>query len=329
MRKISFIALVSMMPLFLGGCLIGEDGESASKSSPSPSPVAKFIPPPKPLVSPSPFAGTLAAKQTDKEKPIPGLIKSLPANVQLQRSAKGRNDPFAVIPTVPLLVPPSPTSATATPTDNRPVPPVPPLTQPRNNQEPPRSPQPRTPVAIRQTTPNRLTTPNRPTTPNKPTVQARRNPSSPRTQPSPKSNTPLSKPPAIGLLPPPVPNPKITPLLPKLPEPTQAKGIEVTGVVEVAGVPNAIIKAPDEPTTRSVREGERLSNGQVLVKRIEMNQGPSPVVILEQFGIEVARQVGDKATTGKAGTSNPNPDATTEPPPPPPPPDTESAPPQA
>ena len=148
----------------------------------------------------------------------------------------------------------------------------------------------------------------------------------PRTQPSPKVSPPVSKPPAIGLLPPPVPNPTITPILPKLPEPTLAKGIEITGVVEVAGVPNAIVKAPNEPNSRSVREGERLSNGQVLVKRIEMNQGPNPIVVLEQFGIEVARQVGEKAA-GASGT--PAPGATTAPVPPPPPTDAEQAPPQA
>jgi hypothetical protein len=101
---------------------------------------------------------------------------------------------------------------------------------------------------------------------------------------------------------PPLPGPNFIPRLPKLPEPTLAKGIEVTGVVEVGGVPRAIVKVPNEPS-RYVREGERLSNGQVLVKRIEMNRGSTPVVILEQYGQEVARGVGEKppgAPTGEA-----------------------------
>jgi hypothetical protein len=88
--------------------------------------------------------------------------------------------------------------------------------------------------------------------------------------------------------------------LPKLPEPTQARGIQVTGVVEVGGVPMAIVKVPNEPS-RYVREGQRIANGQVLVKRIEMNQGPEPVVILEQYGIEVARGVGEAPATSPGG----------------------------
>ena len=84
---------------------------------------------------------------------------------------------------------------------------------------------------------------------------------------------------------------------------TLAKTIGVTGVVEAGGIQTAIVKVPNEPA-RSVREGERLSNGQVLVKRIEVNNGPTPTVILEQFGQEVARQVGDKpsVTPGQPGT---------------------------
>jgi hypothetical protein len=63
-------------------------------------------------------------------------------------------------------------------------------------------------------------------------------------------------------------------------------------VVEVGGTPVAIVKVPNEPA-RYVRPGQRIANGQVLVKRIEMNRGPTPVVILEQYGVEVARGVGD------------------------------------
>ena len=62
----------------------------------------------------------------------------------------------------------------------------------------------------------------------------------------------------------------------------------------VGGVAEAIVKAPNEATTRYVRAGQRLSNGQILVKRIEVNGGSDPIVILEQNGVEVSRAVGDK-----------------------------------
>jgi hypothetical protein len=71
-------------------------------------------------------------------------------------------------------------------------------------------------------------------------------------------------------------------------------------VVEVGGEPRAIIKVPNEPD-RTVREGDRLLNGQVLVKRIEVN-GPTPVVILEQYGVEVARRIGEQPAGGVPGT---------------------------
>ncbi|MBE9031648.1 hypothetical protein IQ266_18100 [filamentous cyanobacterium LEGE 11480] len=89
-------------------------------------------------------------------------------------------------------------------------------------------------------------------------------------------------------------NPGLKPL-PKIPEPTLAKAVEVTGVVTIGGLTKAIIKAPNEPTGRHVEVGQRLSNGQVLVKRIEANAGSDPIVVLEENGVEVSRGVGEAA----------------------------------
>jgi hypothetical protein len=95
-------------------------------------------------------------------------------------------------------------------------------------------------------------------------------------------------------------NPGLKPL-PVIPEPSLAKAVEVTGVVTIAGETQAIVKAPNEPTSRHVAVGQRLANGQVLVKRIEVNAGTDPIVIFEQNGIEVARAVGEKAAPGVPG----------------------------
>jgi hypothetical protein len=65
-------------------------------------------------------------------------------------------------------------------------------------------------------------------------------------------------------------------------------------VIQIGNEPQAIVKAPNEATSRYVKVGQRLSQGQVLVKRIEMNDGSEPVVILEENGIEVAKMVGDR-----------------------------------
>jgi hypothetical protein len=96
-------------------------------------------------------------------------------------------------------------------------------------------------------------------------------------------------------------NPGLKPL-PPLPEPKLAQAVEVTGVVTIGGITQAIIKAPNEPTGRHVEVGQRLSNGQVLVKRIEANAGSDPIVVFEENGQEVSRGVGEKATPDDGGT---------------------------
>ena len=98
-----------------------------------------------------------------------------------------------------------------------------------------------------------------------------------------------------------VPNPTLVSVLPPTPQPELARVVAVTGVIMVGRDPQAIIKVPTEPTSRYVQAGDRLSSG-LLVKRIEMNEGSDPVVIFEQFGIEVARMVGEGATPTTVST---------------------------
>jgi len=106
-------------------------------------------------------------------------------------------------------------------------------------------------------------------------------------------------------LPPVVPDSSIEPVSPPPPqEPELASNVAVTGVIQIGNETQAIVQVPNEGTSRYVRVGQRLSNGQVLVKRIEMNEGSEPIVILEEYGIEVARVVGDKpVNSAQTGTS--------------------------
>ncbi|WP_201321475.1 hypothetical protein [Pseudanabaena sp. lw0831] len=75
------------------------------------------------------------------------------------------------------------------------------------------------------------------------------------------------------------------------PDTRAADGTKVTGTVEVSGTIYAIISAFGEPTSRYVRAGQMISNGRVLVKRIDTNAEP-PIVVLQQNGVEVLRAVG-------------------------------------
>jgi hypothetical protein len=99
-----------------------------------------------------------------------------------------------------------------------------------------------------------------------------------------------------------IPSSSFGSVLPPPAQPDLAKAVMVTGVVLIGREPQAIIQIPNEPSSRYVQAGQRLANG-LLIKRIEMNEGSNPVVILEQYGIEVARMVGE-------GSANSTPSAT-------------------
>jgi hypothetical protein len=94
-----------------------------------------------------------------------------------------------------------------------------------------------------------------------------------------------------------IPAPIFRPELPRLPEPDLARAVSITGVVQIGDSTQAIVKAPNETSSRYVKPGDRISNGQILIKRIDMNEGPTPIVVLEQYGIEVPLRVGDNSPT--------------------------------
>jgi len=106
----------------------------------------------------------------------------------------------------------------------------------------------------------------------------------------------------------PAPLPPPMPVAP--PQPDLARGTIVLGVVEVGDRFQAIVQVPNEATSRYVSEGQRLADGQVTVKRIQMYPGSEPVVILEQFGQEVSRTVGQEPAQANTGTTPGSPDKT-------------------
>ncbi|NMG10734.1 hypothetical protein [Brasilonema sp. UFV-L1] len=110
-----------------------------------------------------------------------------------------------------------------------------------------------------------------------------------------------------------IPNPSLAVVTP--PQPELAKAVFVSGVVLIGQEPQAIIKVPLEATSQYVYAGQQLANG-VLVKRIEINEGSEPVVILEQYGIEVTKMVGQESVTQTppTATSEDNPVSLTAPP---------------
>ena len=75
-------------------------------------------------------------------------------------------------------------------------------------------------------------------------------------------------------------------------EPTLAQDVVISGMLEANGRTRLIVQAPEESSSRYVEVGQYLSNGQVLVKRIDKDHFPSPMIILEQSGVEVAKTIG-------------------------------------
>ncbi|MFN5863143.1 MAG: hypothetical protein ACK451_14420, partial [Pseudanabaena sp.] len=53
---------------------------------------------------------------------------------------------------------------------------------------------------------------------------------------------------------------------------------------------------------RNVRAGQLISNGRVLVKRIDTNSEP-PIVVLQQNGVEVLRAVGAPIVASSTDTT--------------------------
>ncbi len=122
-----------------------------------------------------------------------------------------------------------------------------------------------------------------PTLPNLPIAQVPDLPAIPNTTPPTSWRDPN----------PPPPKPVVVqPLTPPPPSTDLAQAMEVTGILQVGNQTKIILKAPAEPTSRYVNVGQRVSNGQVLVKRVKFDTGGEPIVIFEQNGVEIAKSVG-------------------------------------
>ncbi|MBD2460385.1 hypothetical protein H6G89_04945 [Oscillatoria sp. FACHB-1407] len=239
MRHVSLFATAGIFALWLGGCggsppadpSVGQPPTGtpipASPAPGAPSPVAQApagtpITQPTATASPAAPAGTLP----------PDLISSTDPDQRLRSIQRNRPDPFALLPTTPVIERTGTTTAQA------------------------------------------------------PSV-----PQAPAAPPAPDTS-------GTGALPPSQLEPEN--FVPPPPQADLARAVQVTGVVQIGNTVHAIVKAPNEPTSRYVRAGQYLSNGQILVKRIDMNQA-EPVVVFEENGIEVLTSVGSGGAPTEPG----------------------------
>lgn len=230
MRPISFVALTGMLTLWLGGCTFFAGG-SDTATEPSPDTTVEIDPSPGGTTATQPFSEPPVGGQTSPAGALPpDLISSTDSDQRVQGIQSNRPDPFALLPTRPVIQTPPVAQAPANAGQNAPrLPDLPTVRQPQR----------------------------------------------------PGSLAPIPN--LVRQSPPPPPRPQAD----------LAQLVKVTGVVQIGSIAHAIVSAPNEPSSRYVRVGQRLSNGQILVKRIEVNAGAEPVVVLEQNGIEVVRAVGE------------------------------------
>lgn len=258
------IAFATCLILAIAGCTT-ESTPEATAPAPTAPPAAKI---PKTTQS---FNNPVVSTNQDvtNASATPNLIQSTSATERVVIVSQGRTDPFAQIIGMPVATSLQTTTATRV---------VPVL--------------PRLPTAIVPRQPTRSTT-----------ATASRTPIAPNNVAQTSKSNPIQASVLPQVMPPVVPNPTLVSVLPPPPQPDLAKAVTVSGVVLIGKQPQAIIKVPNETSSRYVQAGQRLANG-LLIKRIEMNEGSNPIVILEQYGIEVARMVGEE-------TNDSTPSATT------------------
>ncbi len=118
-------------------------------------------------------------------------------------------------------------------------------------------------------------------------------PEKPSDPPDP-NKTGTAKPPSES---PPPPSKSPKPPISKRPIVDLARATVITGVIDMGELTQVIVKAPNEKFSRYVQPGQYVSNGKVLVKRIEGKNSPTPIVVLEEVGvgIEVYKRVGEGA----------------------------------
>ncbi|MDJ1175172.1 hypothetical protein [Roseofilum capinflatum] len=211
---------------------------------------------PEVAVTPSPSPQVAPKENRPILAQIPQLTPSTSAEERLAQLKEGQRDPFSPLEANPIV---TPRQIKKTPTPSTPPPEV---TVKPNPAPSPVKPLPAPPPPPPQDVPQL------PTLPVNPSLQQL-----PQTIEVSQSQ--------------PVPTPSPV-------KPSGAEAVKVTGVAELPDGMRAILKAPDEPTSRYVVAGESLSNGRIRVKRIEIASSGNPIVVLEENGKEFVKTVSDR-----------------------------------
>lgn len=286
MRRVVSVASAGALALLTGGCSylsflpwVDNPGELEGTG------IVEEVPTPEASPPAEEFADPL---ETGGQPSVAGLVQPTNPDERIRQVQKGREDPFAVIPVQPVLIP----------NESPAVAPLPKISQPGSSGTG------QSQVAVNR--PSQAGGTEQPKAVNLPQIATPTSsqpaiPSPGQIEPPQEREIPgfeLSQP-EEGLQVP-LPPGQTTP-----PQPAVASVIAVSGIVQVGTTPKAIIKAPNEDYSRYVQAGEYISNGQVLVKRIEMRGSAYPTVVFEEDGVEFARRVGAGGQTTEEVTNTP------------------------
>lgn len=300
-NSFSYLLTFGFLALFISGC--GSDtskpGSSASPSpsvSAAPAPVASSAPFGQPVVTSADPNASPASDSAAKSETMAALLPASDSNTIVRNTLKGRSDPFAnvVLQTViesktnsngitaqPQQIASSSTVGKTTISSSPKVGSGLGLASAAASAG-------KAPVGV----------PAKTTIAAKPATNLDSNPNPTASKPNkskPNQNQPAlvpTKPIETALR----DLPKASPSVAPAPRPMMASNIQVSGVAQVNGQTQVILKLPNESFSRYVSVGERVMDGKILVKRVENPNAITPVVILEEVSIEVPRKVGDKLT---------------------------------
>ena len=287
--KKTWLITLSVLILLMGGCSLFGGEEQTDNTETNEDTTQVEVPQETPESIDTPI---FEEPTQPGVSPLATLTPATDPDDRLSAIPLGGSNPFVLVPTPESITVNQ--EAIIEQNNQNPVPQVPAVPRtPTPTTTIPRNPTPATPTPT-------ATTPRNPT----PTTTTPRNPTPTATTPTPTATTPTptATTPVVTPTTPPI---VFAPSLPPLPEPSLARAVEVTGMVTIGSETQVILKAPNEPFSRYVSTGQYLSDGQVLVKRIEGRDRGTPMVILEQFGIEVTKEIQEPSITQEDQNAQP------------------------
>jgi hypothetical protein len=291
-NSLSYFIIFGCLSLLVSGC--GGDAPKPSNSA-SPSPAASTVVP-TPSATPTPAASPAASliapndtKLTGAQPAVSGdiaagLIPASDTETVTKSVSKGRVDPFSAViaqPVIQKVVVPVGNRMTSQPTTSSTVAFNPGVRSGSNSGAPNNNLGSNVGVASIADMVSKKSTKSNEKSVTAPKTMASRT----VTVGSISAVIPLV-PVKTALLTPPIAKPKIVPEL--------AQAIQVSGVSEINGQTQVIVKLPGESFSRYLSVGEKVLNGKVLIKRVQDPTAITPIVVLEEAGIEVLRRVGEK-----------------------------------